>query len=34
MKIAEEKNVFLIEDEGERCNEVYSQRRDRAKLLT
>jgi hypothetical protein len=34
MKLAEEKNVFWVEDEEENCNEAYPQRRDRAKLLT
>jgi hypothetical protein len=34
MKLAKEKNLFWVEDEEENCNEVYSQRRDRAKLLT
>jgi hypothetical protein len=34
MKLAEEKNLFGVEDEEENCNEVYSQRRDSAKLLT
>jgi len=34
MKLAEEKNIFWEEDEEESYNEAYSQRRDRAKLLT
>jgi hypothetical protein len=33
MKLAEEKNVFWVEDEDDNCNEAYSQRRDLARFL-